>query len=213
MIPEGGGLAPKATYICGFLGCDLSPFNPLFNALPRLLVIRRPEDDRRDLLDRLIDLAMAEVQTKRFGGESVRLGLCELMFVELLRRYLARKANGDGGWLTGLKDPCVGRALTLLHGDPARAWTLETLARAAGVSRSVLAERFAGIVGETPMRYLHLWRMQLAARRLSDGGDKVADIADQIGFKSEAAFSRAFKRVTGQSPTAWRRRGSNSAVP
>ncbi len=209
VIPEGGGKRPKAKFICGFLGCDLSPFNPLFATLPRLLHIRRPRGGNSDLLDQLIDLAMAEAQTPRAGGASIRLGLSELMFVELLRRHLESLSPNGPGWLAGLRDPKVGRALAFLHAEPARDWTLEALARAVGVSRSVLAERFAACVDETPMRYLTLWRMQLAARLLADGTTKVAAIGQQVGFRSEAAFSRAFKKTTGLSPTQWRRTNAN----
>ncbi|HEX9647141.1 MAG TPA: AraC family transcriptional regulator [Alphaproteobacteria bacterium] len=209
VIPEGGGKLPKAKFICGFLGCDLSPFNPIFATLPRILHIRRPSGDHADLLDQLIDLAMVEVGTTRAGGESIRLGLSELMFVELLRRHLETLSGDAPGWLAGLRDPNVGRALALLHSEPARDWTLVALARAAGVSRSVLAERFARCVGETPMRYLALWRMQLAARLLVDGATKVAVVGEQVGFRSEAAFSRTFKRVTGFSPAEWRRTSAN----
>jgi len=205
VIPEGGGRAPKAKFICGFLGCDLSPFNPLFATLPRVLHIRRPSGGHSDLLDQLIALTMAEARAPRAGGESIRLGLSELMFVELLRRHLATLSTDEPGWLAGLRDPKVGRALALLHGAPAKSWTLDRLAGAAGLSRSVLAERFARCVGETPMRYLKLWRMQLAARQLSDGAAKVSAIGEQVGFRSEAAFSRAFKEVTGRSPAEWRR--------
>jgi len=205
VIPEGGGKPPKAKFICGFLGCDMSPFNPLFAALPPVLRIRRPRDGPADLLDQLITLAMTEIRTPHAGGESIRLGLCELMFVELLRRHLETLSADEPGWLAGLRDPKVGRALALLHAEPARDWTLDALARAAGVSRTVLAERFARCVGETPMRYLTLWRMQLAARLLADGAAKVAAIGEQVGFRSEAAFSRAFKKATGLSPTDWRR--------
>ncbi len=205
IIPEGGGKHPKAKFICGFLGCDLSPFNPLFATFPPILHIRRPSGGSADLLDQLIDLAMTEIQRPRAGGESIRLGLSELMFVELLRRHLETHSADGPGWLAGLRDPKVGRALALLHAEPARDWTLEALARAAGVSRSVLAERFARCVGETPMRYLTLWRMQLAARLLADGGTKVAAIGEQVGFRAEAAFSRTFKKVTGLAPAEWRR--------
>lgn len=212
VISEGGGKPPKAKFICGFLGCDLSPFNPLFASLPRLLHIRRTGSGRADLLDQLIDLAMAEVRMQRAGGESIRLGLSELMFVELLRRHLAELTAAEPGWLAGLRDPTVGRALALLHAEPAEDWTLDALARAVGVSRSVLAERFAARVGETPMRYLTLWRMQLAARLLSDGAAKVASVGEQVGFRSEAAFSRSFKKITGLSPTAWRRGKASPAL-
>ncbi|MFQ5973608.1 MAG: AraC family transcriptional regulator [Alphaproteobacteria bacterium] len=205
VIPEGGGKPPKAKFVCGFLGCDLSPFNPLFAALPPILNIRRPSGGHADLLDQLIDLAMTEIRTPHAGGESIRLGLCELMFVELLRRHLETLSADAPGWLAGLRDPKVGCVLTLLHAEPAKNWTLDALARAAGVSRTILAERFARCVGETPMRYLTLWRMQLAARMLADGATKVAAVGEQVGFRSEAAFSRTFKKVTGLSPAEWRR--------
>jgi len=204
VIPEGGGREPKAKFICGYLGCDLNPFNPLFGALPRLLHIRHPGGTHADLLDRLVELAIAEARTDRVGGQSIRLGLSELMFVEVLRRHLETMSSNRPNWLTGLRDPVIGRALALLHANPAADWTLDTLARETGASRSVFTERFSSCVGETPMRYLSLWRMQLAARMLTDGGEKVAEIAQQIGFGSEAAFSRAFKRETGLSPAKWR---------
>src|SRR5690606_1811712 len=162
-----GGGTPAATFICGFLGCDLSPFNPLLHSLPRLLRVRRPSSGA-DLLDGLVELAMAEIRTARPGGDSIRLGLCELMFVEVIRRHLESEASGGPGWLAGRRDPVVGRALALLHAEPGRDWTVDALAHEAGASRSVLAERFAERVGETPMRYLTLWRMQVAARRLED---------------------------------------------
>jgi AraC-like DNA-binding protein len=205
VVPTGGGGPPQAKFICGYLGCDLSPFNPLFAALPRLLHIRRPSGGHADLLDQLVALTMAEARAPRAGGESIRLGLSELMFVELLRRHLETLSAEEPSWLAGLRDPKVGRALALLHAEPARSWTLDRLASQAGLSRSVLADRFARSVGETPMRYLTLWRMQLAARLLSDGSAKVAAISEEVGFRSEAAFSRTFKKVTGQSPAQWRR--------
>ena len=213
VIREGGGKPPNAKFICGFLGCDLSPFNPLLATLPRILHIRRSSSGQADLLDQLIGLTLAEIRTPRAGGESIRLALTELMFVELLRRYLATLPADAPGWLAGLRDPIVGRALALLHAEPARDWTLDSLARAAGVSRSVLAERFPRYAGETPMRYLMLWRMQLAARLLADGVTKVAAIGEQVGFRSESAFSRTFKKVTGFSPSEWRRANSTPLAP
>ena len=205
VIPEGGGAAPRARFICGFLGCDLSPFNPLFATLPRLLRIRRPGGGCGDLLDRLIDLTLAEARAPQPGRERIRVGLSELMFVELLRRHLQTLSGDQPGWLSGLRDPRVGRALALIHAEPERNWTLDALGHEAGVSRSVLAERFVRCVGESPMRYLTLWRMQLASRMLADGGAKVSAIAEKVGFRSEAAFSRTFKKVSGLSPGQWRR--------
>jgi AraC-like DNA-binding protein len=205
VIAEGGGGNPKARFICGFLGCDMPPFTPLFSPLPPILHVRGQSDGRPDLLDQLIHFALAEAATPRFGGASIRLGLSELMFVEVLRRHLEALAADEPGWLAGLRDPIVGRALARLHGAPANAWTLASLAAASGVSRSVLAERFARYVGETPMRYLTRWRMQIAARLLTDGMIKVAAVGEQVGFRSEAAFSRTFRKMIGVSPTEWRR--------
>ncbi|PJK30295.1 AraC family transcriptional regulator [Minwuia thermotolerans] len=202
VIPEGGGAPPPAKFICGFLGCDLSPFNPLLANLPRLLHIRRSAAGEADLLDRLIELTLEESRRERAGGASIRLGLSELMFVEALRRHLSATDGGGCGWLSGLADPGVGRALSLIHADPARGWTLAALAQEAGLSRSVLAARFAATVGETPMHYLALWRMHVAGRYLRDGV-KVAAVAREVGYASEAAFSRAFKKFIGLSPAAW----------
>jgi AraC-like DNA-binding protein len=134
----------------------------------------------------------------------VLLRLCELMFVEVVRRYLAALPSEQTGWLAALRDPVVGRALALLHGAPAEHWTLARLARKAGGSRSALAARFTHFVGEPPMHYLARWRMQLAARMLVDGTDKVSAVAPAVGYDSEAAFSRAFKKAVGASPASFR---------
>lgn len=203
---EGGGGAERTRYVCGYLGCDIRPFNPLLEALPPFLRVRRPPEAAPDLLDRLIELTLAEVATDRFGGESIRLRLSELVFLEALRRYLESLPAAATGWLAGLRDPHVGRALRLLHARPAEDWTLQALAREAAVSRAVLAARFAQLVGCPPMQYLTRWRMQCAARLLADRDLKVAAVAEAVGYASEAAFSRAFKRETGGPPAAWRRR-------
>lgn len=203
-VEEGGGNDPVTRVICGFLGCDAGPFNPLLDNLPRLLHIRR-DGNEDGLLENLIGLTLAEARNRRVGGESIRLRLSELMFVEVLRRHLESLAVEETGWFSGLKDRAVGRALSLLHGRPAEPWTLEALAREAGLSRTVLAERFTKLVGQPPIQYLARWRVQLAARALSDGNAKVAAVGAQVGYASEAAFSRAFKKIAGMSPAAWRR--------
>ena len=211
VIPEGGGEDPPAKFVCGFLGCDVRPFNPLLAALPPLMHVGRPAEARDDLLDRLVDLTLAEAQSRRAGGESIRLRLAELMFVEVVRRYLEGLPDGQTGWLAGLRDPAIGRALALLHERPAEAWTLERLAREAGVSRSVLAERFALLVGQPPMQYLTHWRVQVAARMLSDSAAKVSAVGLEVGYASESAFSRSFKKIAGVSPAAWRKRADAGA--
>jgi AraC-like DNA-binding protein len=210
VIEEGGGGPERAQFVCGFLGCDVRPFNPLLGMLPRLLHMPRPAGDGSDLLDRLVALTLAEAQARNPGAESIRLGLSELIFIEVIRRYVATRGADETGWLAGLRDPAIGRALALLHETPAADWTLDALAERVGMSRSVLAERFARLVGYPPMQYLACWRMQLAARLLSDGRQKIAAIGREVGSESEAAFSRTFKRIAGVSPAAWRGRRSGS---
>jgi AraC-like DNA-binding protein len=206
VVIEGGGGPERAKVVCGFLGCDVRPFNPVLAALPRLVHLRRPPatsaDDR---LGHLIDLALAESRQRRAGGRCVLLRLSEVLFVEVVRRYLDELPTGHTGWLAGLRDPIVGRALTRLHDRPVDAWTLDRLARDVGISRSTLADRFTRFVGQPPMRYLAQWRMQLAARLLSEGTSKVSTVALDVGYESEAAFSRAFKKLVGMAPAAWRR--------
>jgi AraC-like DNA-binding protein len=190
--------------VCGFLGCDVRPFNPVVAALPRLVHLPAARADH-DRLRHLIDFAVAETRERRSGGQCVLLRLSELMFVEVLRRYLTGLPAEQTGWLAGVRDPVVGHALSLLHGRPAHPWTLEALARDVGVSRSVMAERFVHYVGQPPMHYLARWRMQLAARQLADGVAKVSAVALDVGYDSESAFSRAFKKMVGEPPAAWRK--------
>ncbi|MCI0430662.1 MAG: AraC family transcriptional regulator [Rhodospirillales bacterium] len=204
VVVEGGGGPERAQFVCGYLGCDIQPFNPVLSALPRLLHVKRPAASPEGLLDRLIELTLAEAQTHRVGGDCIRLRLSELLFVEVVRRYLETLPAGETGWLSGLRDPAIGRVLSLLHEHPGRPWTLHELAERAGVSRAVLAERFAHLVGCPPMQYLMHWRMQIAARLLADRAMKVVAVAHEVGYESEAAFSRAFKKLAGVSPAAWR---------
>ncbi len=213
VVEEGGGGPEQAQFVCGFLGCDVRPFNPLLATLPRLLHMQRPADLESDLLDRLIDLTLAEARTRRAGGECIRLGLSELIFIEVVRRYLATVPADGAGWLSGLRDPAVGRVLALLHEHLAHPWTLEELANKTGMSRSVLADRFVQRIGCPPMQYLTQWRMQVAARLLSDGAMKVAAVGREVGYASEAAFSRTFKRIAGTSPASWRQGTGKSPAP
>lgn len=201
---EGGGGAGGAEYVCGFLGCDLRPFNPVLATLPRLLRVRWSAASRHDLLGRMIDLVLADARLPRVGGEVIRLRLSELIFVEVVRLYLESLPAHETGWLAGLRDPAIGKVLALLHERPAHPWTLGELAREACLSRAALAARFTDLVGHAPMHYLALWRMQVAARLLADGSMKVAAAGRAVGYESEAAFSRAFKKLVGVSPAAWR---------
>ena len=211
VLVEGGGGEPRLRLICGFLGCDVVPFNPALAALPRVLVVR-PTENGGERLRQLVELVTLEAEEAGAGSACVLLRLGELLFVEVVRRHLAALGGEASGWLAGLRDPFVGRALQLLHERPAEPWTLARLAAGAALSRSALAERFTGLVGLPPMQYLARWRMQCAARLLSDGEAKVAAVAHAVGYDSEAAFSRAFKKLVGVSPAAWRRDAGASAA-
>jgi AraC-like DNA-binding protein len=146
-----------------------------------------------------------ESRAQRVGADSVLTRLAELMFVEVLRRYIESLPPEQRGWLAGLRDDVVGRGLGLLHSAPAHPWTLDELASRVATSRSAFADRFTALLGQPPMQYLAQWRMQLAAGRLATGNAKVATVAEEVGYESEEAFSRAFKRLMGVSPAAWRR--------
>ena len=196
---------PGATnLVCGYLACDARPFNPLIEALPPVIKVGDPPNGGKGWLDQFIRFAVAEVAEKRAGGETVLTKLSELMFVDVLRRYIETLGPQNTGWLAGLRDPVVGRALSLIHDKPAHKWTVEILARQSGVSRTILAERFAELVGDPPMRYLAKWRMQIASELLTGGNANIATIAADAGYESEEAFSRAFKKTLGVPPSAWR---------
>jgi AraC-like DNA-binding protein len=198
----GAGDGARCQVICGFLGCDARPFNPLLSALPRRMLVARAAQ-KGSALAHFVELALAESSAVSAGRESVLARLAELMFVEAVRRYVSA-APEQTGWLAGVSDELVGRSLSCLHARPRRPWTLEDLARDVGASRSVLADRFASLVGMPPMQYLAKWRMQLASELLSSTTASLAEISERVGYGSEAALSRAFKRIVGVSPTHWR---------
>jgi AraC-like DNA-binding protein len=198
---DGGG-KERTHIVCGFLGCDPHPFNPLIEALPPVLHLRASPG--RSWLEAFMRFALMEAGEKRLGGSQILSRLGEVMLADLVRQYVESLPEGSRGWLGGLRDRHVGRALNLLHAQPARGWTLDELAKQSGLSRSSFAERFTDFVGTPPMQYLQHWRLQMAASKLLDGATSIAVVAAQTGYESEAAFSRAFKRVLGQPPAEWR---------
>lgn len=200
---------PSARLVCGFLACDAQPFNPLLENLPTVMTAHQGPGS---WLAQFIGVAVRESADRRAGSESVLGKLSELMFIEVVRRHLDSLPPERAGWLAGLRDPFVGRALSLMHGRPAHDWTIEELGRKVGLSRSVLAERFTDLLGMPPIQYLLKWRMQIAARILSDASADIASIAEEIGYESEAAFSRAFKKLVGVPPSVWRRRARARAL-
>jgi AraC-like DNA-binding protein len=203
----GGGGPERTRVVCCFMGLDERPYNPLLSALPSVIHL-----NGSGWLSPLLSIAVAESGKVRPGGQNVLARISELMFVEAIRRYVESLAPAETGWLAGLRDAVVGKALGALHGAPSEVWTVERLARHVGVSRSVLAERFTGMVGQPPIQYLALWRMQLASRLLSDGRP-IGEVAAAVGYESEAAFSRAFKKLVGQAPAGWRRSHNGGMVP
>jgi AraC-like DNA-binding protein len=202
---RGGGGPDRTRLVCGFLGCDERPFNPLLTSLPRTIHLSGTDKEAASgWLVTMLTIAARESASARVGRENMLSRMSELIFVGAIRRYVETLPAAQSGWLAGLRDPVVGQSLAALHGAPATAWTVESLARAVGVSRSVLADRFTEMVGQPPMQYLALWRMQAASRLLLDG-EPVAGVAADVGYESEAAFSRAFKRLVGEAPALWRR--------
>ena len=200
-INESG--ATNAQIVCGFLGCDARPFNPLLAALPRLVHVREEAANRAAWSNRCParghGVRSAKARRRRHARAPERAPL------HRGRAPSARDpASETTGWLAGLRDEAIGRTLSVLHDRPAQPWSLDDLAKEAGLSRSVLAERFHHFVGTPPMQYLAQWRMQLAASLLSGTNVTIAQIAERVGYGSEAALSRAFKRLVGVAPSAWR---------
>lgn len=206
MFEPGAGLPPdeaSAILLCGFIACDLRPFNPLIGALPRLM--RLPAEGVGAWVTPMLEHAAVESGSPRAGGDALLQRVSEMVFVDGARRYLESLPPEALGWLGALRDRQVGRAITMMHAEPAEPWTLEELGRRIGLSRSALHERFVALTGMPPMQYLTNWRMQCAARLLRESHATVATIAQEVGYDSEAAFARAFKRSTGAPPAAWRR--------
>ena len=198
----------SAKLVCGFLACDARPFNPLLENLPPVIKVSKAKRDDESWLAQFIRTAVAESGNRRAGGEGVLARLSELMFIEVVRRHLENLPADQAGWLAGLRDPFVGKSLSLMHAKPAHDWTLDELAKQVGLSRSVLAERFTDLVGTPPLQYLAKWRMQIALGILDGSNANVATIAARVGYESEAAFSRAFKKMMGVPPSVWRQRGA-----
>src|SRR4051812_10626249 len=206
-LRHGGGGAPTR-FVCGYLACSRALLRPLLEVLPRVLRIPIGEGAAAATLRELLRMGVRESAALRPGAGSMLAKLSELLLVEALRCYAEDLPPQGKGWLAGVRDAQIGRALALLHGEPGRAWTVDELARGAGLSRSALGERFTELVGEPPMQYLMRWRLALAAQALRSGAEAIARVAERSGYESEAAFSRAFKREFGMPPAAWRKAGA-----
>ena len=203
-----GGGGRTTRLVCGYLACDARLARMLLSGLPPLLKVSVRGSNAGIWLEASVKYALAEARSPRPGGAGVLAKLAEVLFIEVLRLYMCEEGAARSGWLAAVRDRTVGAALNQLHTRPAQSWTLESLARAAGTSRSVLAERFASLVGSPPMEYLTQWRMMLAANLLSHSNAPLARIAEDVGYQTDTAFIRAFRREYGLPPAKWRRQQS-----
>jgi AraC-like DNA-binding protein len=201
-IVHGGG-GTQTRMLCGFLANELHS-DPIIRLLPRVLKVRIADAPSSAWIESSMRFGAQELASGPAHSPALLAKLAELLFVEAVRRYLASLPPVESGWSAGIADPMIGRALALLHRQLERRWTAEELARAVGMSRSAFADRFTRLMGETPMRYLAQQRLQVAAKKLESPGASIARIAFEVGYESEAAFNRAFKRVFGAPPAAWR---------
>jgi AraC-like DNA-binding protein len=199
-----GGGGDTTHIVCGFVGTDARQ-HPLIDALPSTLVLDLNGKPACEWISGSFRYAAGELTATRAGSAIALAKLSELLFVEAVRHYVETLPSDRRGWLAGLRDPVVGRALALLHAELARAWTTEALAREVFLSRSAFADRFTALFGVPPMKYLTTWRMQVAAQHLRDAHRSVAQIATDVGYESETAFARAFKREFSMSPAQWRK--------
>jgi AraC family transcriptional regulator, alkane utilization regulator len=199
-----GGGGEVTQIVCGFLQCEEPLLQPFLKTLPALMHIRAFAGQTTSLLETGVRCIIQETDCFRAGSMCLLTRLVELMFIEILRNYTQHLPDQQVSWLAALNDPIIGQALEWIHADPAHSWTVSELANQIGISRSALATRFTQLVGQSPMKYLTYWRLQLASRRLQYTDDSIAKIAIQVGYESEAAFNRAFKRHVGVPPGVWR---------
>ena len=200
-----GGSGLRTQFICGYMACDRRLCRPLLSGLPRIVKVSLGDDPTTRWMVVALQHGAQETHSPQPGREAVMGRLAELLFVEALRCYIRQLPESQHGWLAGLRDPYVGKALALMHARPAHNWQVDTLGSSVGLSRSALAERFSTLIGEPPMQYLARWRLALAAQDLARTSDAVARIGERVGYESEAAFNRAFKREFGTPPATWRR--------
>lgn len=206
------GAAPDVRLLCGYLDCSAINFQPLRNALPTMLHVRTRREVNTGWLGAVISQIASEIDCPRSGSRSMLERLTEITFIEILRHYIISARLGPVGWLAALADPQLARCLALIHSQPQRDWTIADLAAAGGMSRSSLAAKFEAVLETSPIRYLRDWRLFLASIALAGSGQPIVAIAEQAGYGTEAAFSRAFSRAFGLPPAAWRHRAREAAA-
>jgi AraC-like DNA-binding protein len=210
---QAGGGGTVTRFVCGYLSCDRHLCRPVFNGLPPVFKVNIRTDRSGAWLESSILHLVEEAASGRGGSEAMLAKLSEALFIDTLRRYAAVLQEQQTGWLAGTRDPVVGKSLALLHGRIAHPWTIADLANEVGISRSALVDRFTRYLSEPPMTYLTRWRLQLAARSLERTARGVAEIAADVGYESEAAFNRAFKREHGQPPGQYRNQHKKIGLP
>ena len=208
-----GGGGETSRFVCGYMTCDPYISRPILSGLPPVFKVNIRTDRSGQWLESSILHLVDEAISGRVGSEAMLAKLSEALFVDTLRRYVAELPEQQGSWLTGARDSIVGKSLGLLHRRVAHPWTIASLADEVGISRSALVQRFTRYLSEPPMAYLSCWRLQLAARSLEKTARGVAEIAGEVGYESEAAFSRAFKREFGRPPGRYRSDHKGSLVP
>src|SRR5262245_38460851 len=208
---RGGGGGAVTRFICRYVGFDHHAEKIFLSGLPPVFKVTVRHGQSGEWIANAIAHLASESESSRPGSRALLAKLAEALFIEALRRHMADLPPNQNGWLAAARDPAVGAALAVMHREPARPWTLAELARSAGVSRTIFAERFAVLLGRTPLAYLGHWRLQLGARRLQSSNDGVLQIALDVGYESEAAFNRAFKREFGIPPARYRRREREGA--
>jgi len=209
-LHAGGGGEPSR-FVCGYMTCDPYLSRPILSGLPPVFKVNIRSDRSGHWLEHSIMHLVEEAASRRVGSEAMLAKLSEALFIDTLRRYVSGLSEQEMGWLAGARDSIVGKSLGLLHGRVAHPWTIADLANEVGISRSALVERFTRYLSEPPMAYLTRWRLQLAARSLESTSRGVAEIAADVGYESEAAFNRAFKREFGQPPGRYR--SNRKALP
>jgi AraC-like DNA-binding protein len=205
---RGGGSGPVTKFICGYIGCERQAQRLFLAGLPPVFKVNIRGEASGEWIESSIRHLASERSSMRAGRSALLAKLAEALFIETLRRYMAELPPERTGWLAAARDPAVGLALAAIHRDPAQAWTVADLAKRAGLSRSVFAERFSHLLGDAPLAYLARWRLQLGARLLETTDDSVLQVAQNVGYESEAAFNRAFKREFDLPPARYRRAGA-----
>ena len=203
-LSRAGGEGEVARFVCGYMVCERSLRQVFLAGLPAMFKVNIRQGDSGRWLENSIRYSMAAPKASAAGAEAVLARLCETLFIETLRRYMVLLPTGQTGWLAGARDAEVGKVLALMHQQPAASWTIASLAHEVGISRAVLAERFRWYLGEPPLAYLTRWRLQLGAQMLSSTSQSIAQIASKVGYDSEPAFNRAFKRSFGNPPARYR---------